>query len=226
MALFRFCVDLPSVATLPLCSPTARSTLRASGCLLCIRPVMLEAVIGLVGVLLGFGLGAGYEEFKERRNRKRYAAAVNAELKSNLHTIPQKLDTINNMVAALDRGELMPGPAVRFSRSAYDAHLPTLASHLGDIERNSLHLIYEYFRVTDHLLDNFASDVGQALGTEQVHARVSLAKTMLSELPYLLDLTASLTEQHLAGTPRNVYHLDLSYDEVRQIHFTRDRRYS
>lgn len=184
---------------------------------------MLEAAIGLAGVVLGFGLGAGYDEFKEWRNRNRYKAAVRAELKSNLHTIPQKLGTINNMVSALDRGELLPGPAVRFSRSAYDAHLPALASHLGDVERNSLHLIYEYFRVADHLLDNFGSDVGQALGTEQVEARVSLARAMLGDLPNLLSLSETLAEEHLAGTPRDVHHLDKSCDEVKQIQFTRDR---
>ncbi len=187
---------------------------------------MLEAAIGLVGVLLGFGLGAGYEEFKERRNRKRYRAAIAAELKSNLHTIPQKLDTIQNMLAALKRGELLPGPAVRFSRTSYDEHFPALAAHLTDRERNSLHLIYEYFRVTDHILDTFGSDVAQALGTDQAEARAALATAMLSDLPNLLSLTEMLLQEHIAGKPRDVYHLDKSYSDVKQIQFTRDRRYT
>lgn len=187
---------------------------------------MIEAVIGLTGVALGFGLGAGYDVFKEWRNRKLYRSAIAAELKSNLHSIPQKLNTIRNMLSALERGELLPGPAVRFSRSSYAQYYPSVAAHLSDLERNSLHLLYEYFRVADHLLDTFASDIAQALGTEQVNARVDLAKAMLGDLPNLLTDTESLLQEHISGSPRDVYLIGEAYSDVKQLQFTRDRRHT
>lgn len=187
---------------------------------------MLEPLIGLFGVLLGFGLGAGYQECMEWRNRKKYKSAIRAELKANLHSIPQKVDTIQNMLAALNRGELLPGPAVRFSRSSYDQYFPFIAAHLTEMERNSLHLLYEYFRVTDDLIVSSSESIAQTLGTDQVEVQVNLAKAKLGDLPNLLSLTEELLVEHIKGRPRDVYHTSEDYDDLRQSRFTRDRRYT
>ena len=186
---------------------------------------MLEALIGLTGVALGFGLGAGYDVFKEWRNQKLYRSAIDAELKSNLYSIPQKQNTIRNMLSALEAGDLLPGPAVRFSRSCYDQYYPSVAVHLSHLERNSLFLLHEYFRVVDHLLDTFASDVAQALGTEQLNDRIDFAKALLGDLPNLLTEAESLLQEHISGSPRDVYLIGKAYSDIKKLQFTRDRRY-
>ncbi len=43
---------------------------------------MFEAIIGIVGVFLGFGLAVGYQEYKELRARKQVKDALLIELRS------------------------------------------------------------------------------------------------------------------------------------------------
>ncbi len=112
----------------------------------------MEGIIGLLGVILGFGLGVGYQELKERRERKRNQGALLEELRANLHMIPQKRDTINNIIGELQQGRLLPGPAVHFSRVFFESYFPSVAPHLSVKERNSFHLLYQYFRVVDGCL--------------------------------------------------------------------------
>ena len=46
---------------------------------------MIEALIGLAGVVLGFGLSIVYQELKQRRERRKLKAALLEELRANLH---------------------------------------------------------------------------------------------------------------------------------------------
>ena len=70
---------------------------------------MIEAIIGLIGVVLGFGLSAEYQELKEGRERKKHKGALIEELRANLHMIPQKRQTISNMMNELQQGRMLLG---------------------------------------------------------------------------------------------------------------------
>jgi hypothetical protein len=71
---------------------------------------VIEAIIGLIGVVLGFGLSTGYQELKERRERKKHKAALMEELRANLHMIPQKRQTITNVWLHQKTGGGSPNP--------------------------------------------------------------------------------------------------------------------
>lgn len=60
---------------------------------------MGAAIIGLIGVVLGVFLGAGYEEWKSRRNRKTLKEALIEELRSNLQMVPQKKDIVEQIIS-------------------------------------------------------------------------------------------------------------------------------
>lgn len=95
---------------------------------------MIEAIIGLIGVVLGFGLSAEYQELKEGRERKKHKGALIEELRANLHMIPQKRQTISNMMNELQQGRMLLGLLYifqeRFSKTV--SPLLRLTSQLGN----------------------------------------------------------------------------------------------
>jgi hypothetical protein len=81
------------------------------------------------------------------------------ELRANLHMIPQKRETISNMMNELQQARMLPGAAVHFSRTFFENCFPSVASRLTIRERNSFHLLYEYFRVVDWVLGTYADRI-------------------------------------------------------------------
>jgi hypothetical protein len=65
---------------------------------------MWAAIIGLIGVVLGFCLSAGYAEWKSRQNRKEMKAGLLEELRANLQMVPQKRDIFEKIIANLNDG--------------------------------------------------------------------------------------------------------------------------
>ncbi len=57
----------------------------------------MENVVALVGVALGFGLGAGWEFIRETRKKKRAKALIQKELEANRTMIPQRVDLLTKM---------------------------------------------------------------------------------------------------------------------------------
>ena len=180
---------------------------------------MIEAIIGLIGVILGFGLSAGYQELKEGRERKKHEGALMEELRANLHMIPQKRQTISNMINELQQGRMLPGPAVRFPKTFFENCFPSVAPHLTVRERNSFHLLYEYFRVVDWLLDNYADRILEVTATEEVHSRIEVALAMLGDLKNLLSVTEDLAQLHLSGKPKDVFRSEEEYRKLAQTRY-------
>lgn len=180
---------------------------------------MIEAIIGLIGVVLGFGLSTGYQELKDRRQRKNHKGAVMEELRANLHMIPQKRQTISNMINELQQGQMLPGPAVHFSRVFFENCFPSVASSLTVTERNSFHLLYEYFRVVDWLLDTYADRILEVTATEEVHNRIQVALAMLGDLKNLLAIIEDLAQMHLSGKPKDVFRSEEDYLKLTQARY-------
>ncbi len=171
---------------------------------------MIEVLIGLagvvLGVVLGFGLNVGYQEFKERRERKKLKGALLEELRANLNMLPQKRDNVGQIVANLNKDRLLPGKSVRFLTVFYDAHFPSVFPYLSVKERNSLHLLYEYFHVVDSLMETYADRIVETMGTEKVHDYVQLNLAMMGDIQQLLGLTEKLAAKHLDGKPEDVFY--------------------
>jgi hypothetical protein len=165
---------------------------------------MSAAIIGLIGVILGFCLSAGYEEWKTWRNRKEMKTGLLEELRANLYMIPQKRDILQKIISQLSEGRLLPGASVRFLQVFYETHLPSIFHHLDIQERNSLHVLYEYFRIIDWLLETYADRIVEAMGTEKVNDCIRLYSAMMSDALDTLNLAEKLIKKHLDGKPEDV----------------------
>lgn len=187
---------------------------------------MSEALIGLasvvLGVVLGFGLSVGYQECKERRERKKLKGALIEELRANLQMLPQKRDNVQQIIAHLKKDRLLPGRSVRFLTVFYDAHFPSLFPDLSVKERNSLHLLYEYFRAVDWLMQTYTDRIVETMGTEKIHDYVQLYLAMMGDIQQLLGLTEKLAAKHLEGKPEDVFHSDEDYVKLVQAKHGRD----
>lgn len=165
---------------------------------------MGAAIIGLIGVVLGVCLGAGYEEWKSRRNRKILKEALIEELRSNLQMVPQKRDIVEQIISQLNKNKLLPGSGARFIRVFYETHFPSIFPALSIKERNSFHILYEYFRIVDWLLENYSERIVESMGTERINDYIRLYFAMMKDILNLLNLTEKLITKHLEGNPEDV----------------------
>ena len=180
---------------------------------------MCEGMLGLVGVFVGFGLSFGAQELKKWLQRRTMRKALLAELKSNLHMLPQKRDIINQIIGHLSAGRLMHGDSVRFATSIYDAHYSTLSWRYSEIERSSLHVIYEYFRTIDSTLASYSDRV---IGSSQSESRddiIGFETTKMTDIAALLTTTEKLISEHLSGCPADVLLLAYNYKEIKDAKF-------
>ena len=177
---------------------------------------MNEALIGLLGVVLGFGLSTGYQEWRDKKQRLKLKVALNEELRGNFHMLRQKREIVEKTLEFLANGRFLPGQHVRFPRGFYEAHYPTLLPELTIRERNSLYVLYEYFRVIDLIMDTYTDRIVEARGTEKELDYMELYSAMLQDLLQLMDLATTIASNHLKGKPDDVFYSDFTYPQHEQ----------
>lgn len=183
---------------------------------------MSDSVIGLIGVFVGFVLAVGHQELKEWLQRRAMKAALLAELKSNLHMLPQKRDIIRQIIQNLSVGKLLPGDSVRFSTAIYDAHYSALSWRYSDRERNSLHVIYEYFRTADSTLASYSDHIVASLESESLNDIIGIQTARMTDIANVLNIAEKLISDHLADRPEDVFQIAKEYKEIKDAKFGRD----
>jgi hypothetical protein len=183
---------------------------------------MGAAIIGLIGVVLGVCIGAGYEEWKSRRNRKTLKAALIEELRSNLQMVPQKRDIVEQIIGHLNENKLLPGSGARFISVFYKTYFPSIIPDLSIKERNSFHILYEYFRIVDWLLENYSERIVESMGTERINEYTMLYLAMLKDIMNLLNLTERLITKHLDGKPEDVLYSGEDHVKLIQAKYSED----
>jgi hypothetical protein len=176
-------------------------------------------MFGLIGVFVGFVLAFGGQELKEWLQRRAMRAALLAELKSNLHMLPQKRAIVRQIIENLSARRLLPGDSVRFSTAIYEAHYPTLSWRYSDLERNSLHVIYEYFRTVDSTLAGYSDHIAESLQSERLNDIIGIQKAKMTDIANLLGVAEGLISKHLAGGPADVLYLAKDYKEIKDAQF-------
>jgi hypothetical protein len=175
--------------------------------------------LGIAGVVIGFALGAGYQELRERGRRKRLRLQLIEEVKANWYSIPQKKATLQSMLKSLGNKKILPGESVPFCEVIYANHYPSFAPFLSLKERNILHVIYSSHRIVDQTMSSFGRDIQSAGAGEPLLRVVKAYTAMLSSLLPDLDVQKRLMESFLDGTPVDVLHMDKSLEELRTAEF-------
>jgi hypothetical protein len=171
---------------------------------------------GIIGVICGFLLGAFYQEFRERKTRKRLCAQLREELKANMYVIPQKKATIGSMLLALKERGILPGESVPFCDAIFAHHYPTVAPFLSQKERNILQVVYTTLATVDRTMAEFESAV-TAAGSGDGEERVMIAFAhRLEDLLKALDEQETLMKSFLANDPKDVFYMDLPYEDLKR----------
>lgn len=174
----------------------------------------MEAFLGILGVLLGFALGAYYQEHREKQERKRLLVQLREELKANMYMIPQKKATIRSMLDALSDRRILPGESVPFCDAIFRNHFASVAPHISQKERNIYQVVYSNFESADRMMNDFEPAMTSA-GDPQALERVMVSYShRLGDFIPQLDLQKKLIDSLLTGDPIDVLHMNLSYDEV------------
>ena len=158
----------------------------------------------LAGVALGFALSSLWEILRERLALRRKTKAIDAELKTNLGLIPQKIDHLANVQKALKAQAIVPGQNVHCATFLYDAHIGEVGYTLSQPSRESLHVIYESMKVIDRFLDDLFSDFIQSKASGQIAHPFEAYASMCSQLIERARLVNDMISEHLKGHPRKV----------------------
>jgi hypothetical protein len=115
----------------------------------------LQTWAGLVGVILGFGLGEGTRLIREKVRINQLKKLIRDELLSMRYQIPQKRQVLDDMTAALNKHEILPGDSVSIISTGYRQHISELYEHLSLKQRNCLHVIYQRLEISENLMNGF-----------------------------------------------------------------------
>jgi len=158
----------------------------------------------LLGVVLGFGLNALWQILRDGMGRRRRTRSIEAELRTNLGLLPQKIKHLQNAQRALDNRKLLAGDSVHFATYLYDTHIGEVAQHLSSTQREVLHVVYQSMRVVDTFLDDLVSDFVQKRSSGQLAKPFKAYAGMCAEMADRCRLVSTMISEYLAGEPREV----------------------
>lgn len=181
----------------------------------------MEGLIGLIGVILGFGLGAGYQEYRDWARRKRLCSELRNELTANLYSIPQKKATIQSIISAMSEQKVLPGTSVPFCTAIFGHHYPECSPFFSQKERNLLQVVYSTLRTVDATLAEFEPAVTGA-SSEHAENRVLIAfEHKLKDLISALEEQERLIQSFMDRTPVDVFHMDMDYHDLKMARITK-----
>ena len=172
---------------------------------------MEALLISLVSIIVGFLINTAWQSYKENKNRKEKTKQILEELKTNFHAIHQKKDHIQKIIKNLENKKILSGMSVYFVDTYYSTYLKNLYPFLSAIERNSLHVIYQYFKLTDQLMSNFENDILKFLSLNVIQDKESIYTLFIDrfkELFQILTKTEELIERYLNGNPIDVFYVN------------------
>ncbi len=165
----------------------------------------------LIGIFFGFLINTLWQTFKEKRKRKEKLNQIKEELESNFHEIHQKKNHIKKIISYLQQNKILPGYSVDFITTFYKSYLNELYPYLDGKERNSLHVIYQYFDVTDQMMNTFENDILNFLSLKIMNSPNEVYQVFAqryAETITMLDKTQDLIAKHLEGNPVDVFYIN------------------
>ena len=175
---------------------------------------MENLFIPLVCLIVGFFINTFWQLYREGKNRKEKIEQIKKELQSNYHEIHQKKDHIKKIINQLNSKKILPGTSVNFITTYYSTFLNEVYPYLSALERNSLHVIYQYFELTDRKMNNFESDIIKLLSLdlfENNEKVYQLFSVRFEELLDTLNNAESLIKNHLNGKPTDVFYINTEH---------------
>jgi hypothetical protein len=179
----------------------------------------MDTIYGLVGVFVGFLVSAGWTEYKDWRCRSKLKKGLMQELRTNLYMIPQKRDILKQILNALAQGQLLHGEGVHFQKKLYLEKYKILMNELTQIERNSLHYIYESFRILDSEMAEYANNIMDNVDSQHIQKFIKRYSLQFKDLLENLNDVENSIKKHLQGNPIDVFHINKNYEEVKNAKF-------
>lgn len=176
-------------------------------------PPLIGGFCTLCGVIIGFALNAWRDYWKEKKRIQKTLNQIREELRANLQMLPWKCKTLREIVDNLKAGKALPGEGVRFIRNFYAEHFAAMCPYLSEMERNSIHVIYEHLRVVDETISSYDSELssliptaaGSASGQPMLASFSHTYRPKMEDLLKALSVTENLIRKHLDGKPEDVF---------------------
>lgn len=168
---------------------------------------MLEAVLSLAGVVLGFLLSEGKRSYDAKSVKKSLRVALIEELGSIVRMIPSKLDILNQAEENFCAGRVMPTKSTRFPRGIYIMALVNAPETLTKNERDCLHIIYERLRVIDESMDEMEDRFNSITATHSITQALPALVVSIRDMKEALNKTMELATSVIEGNAIDVYQM-------------------
>ena len=173
--------------------------------------------IGIIGVVVGFGLGEVSRLMRGVLRIKKLKALIEDELKAIKYQIPQKRDIIRKVIEAISNKELLGGSSVRFLDAGYRSYFFEINEHLTPKQRNCMHVIHERLNNIDRFLFSFEEDFKLALKDPAINDPYYAFTAHLKDYLDSLTVVDELIESYLSGSAIDVFYIEQPIDENRRF---------
>jgi hypothetical protein len=165
----------------------------------------MEPWIGLIGVVIGFGLSIGYEGWKNYSRKKMLLQALRSEIESIIKQIPSFIDLCIQAKESLQQRQVLPLESVRATTVIYDSYFAEIVPELEIEERNVIIVAYERVRVADAFRWDFKDRFFRDLNEKSLNNPIEVYKKLLQDMIVGYLETTELLLSYLQGRPIDVF---------------------
>jgi len=170
-------------------------------------PYFWNLISVISGVILGFLLGEGIRQLHYRLRIRKLKRIVKEELRSILAQIPQKKNIVKNIIAALEKQQILSGVSVGIINTGYKQHIAELYEHFSFLQRNCLHTIHERLNVADKTLFSFEHDLISAIREKIIDNPFEAYKRRFQDILKSYDAVEGLIKGYLDGELADVFYV-------------------
>ena len=169
---------------------------------------MVSALIGLLGVVLGFGMNEINQMIKKKKRIRHLKIILEKDMKSTLAQIEKKKELMGTILEMLEKRRVHTGRPVRSVMLRDQTIVDELYEYLAEKERNCLHVTMEYLSTADEFLCNFASNIERDIENNRYPDPFDMYASKFRTTQGTYERTEKLINSFLNKDPIDVFPFD------------------
>ena len=162
----------------------------------------------IVGVLIGFSLNEISRVIRDVLKKRNVRKVIIEELNSIKYQIDQKIDILNQAIAALKNGDYLSTESVPIISIGYDGNINDIYVELDIKQRNCLHVIYSRLKLAEDIMRKFEVSFLDNVRNKTIKNPFAMSIDRMEELIESYNVVKDLIDSYKSNKPIDVFHID------------------
>jgi hypothetical protein len=161
--------------------------------------------LGSSGYRFRFFTHRGISFYSKGEEKQKIEISLRDELDTKYFQLGHKKDTLNNIIKALDKNEIIPGTAVKTADAVFNNNAAALILILNPTERDVVQNVYSRMKIVDQFLENFEDRLIFFIKDKIVDHPFQIFITRVNEIIENCNIAQELIQSFLDNNPVDIY---------------------